>query len=114
MRVWIILDIVIMLFGIYTLAGWMQMKKTGRVSQRILQRNGLLGRPCRDKQGFYEMIFRPTLIFGMASVGVGAIDLICELLQTVYVVSLILTLVFLAVALWYSKQVSNAIRKYYL
>ena len=114
LTVWMILDIVVILFGIYTLASWGKMKKTGRVSDRILQRNGLKGRPCRDKQGFFEMVYRPTLICGMTATAVGAVDLICEILHVGGVASLILTLAFLAVALWYSKQVSNGIKKYYL
>ena len=114
LSVWIVVDAVIILFGIYTLASWGQMKKTGKVSQRILQRNGLMGRPCRDKQGFYEMIYRPTLIFGLFAVASGGINMICEILQVGAYVSLFLTLAFLVVALWYSKQVSNAIKKYYL
>lgn len=112
--VFMIVDIVIALFGVYTLVSWFQMKKTGKVSQRIMQRNGLIGRPCRDKQEFFDMVYRPTLLFGLSAVAVGGIDLLCEILQVGSVVSLILTLAFLVVALWYSKQVSNAIRKNYL
>ena len=109
-----ILDIVIMLFGVYTLISWFQMKKTGRVSQRIMQRNGLMGRPCRDKQDFFDMVYRPTLLFGFAAVATGGIDLLCEILQVGSIVSLILTIAFLVMAVWYSKQVSNAIKKHYL
>ena len=114
LSMFMLVDILIVLFGIYTLVSWFQMKKTGRVSQRIMQRNGLMGRPCRDKQEFFDMIYRPTLLFGLAAVAVGGIDLLCEILQVGSIVSLILTIAFLVVALWYSKQVSNAIKKNYL
>ena len=114
LTIFMVVDIVIVLFGVYTLASWFQMKKTGRVSQRIMQRNGLMGRPCRDKQEFFDMIYRPTLLFGLAAVAAGGIDLLCEFLQVGSIVSLILTFAFLVMALWYSKQVSNAIKKYYL
>ena len=112
--VWMLLDVVIILFGIYMIAAWAKMKKTGKVNQRLLMRNGLLGRPCRDKQAYFEAVFRPTLICGIASLGTGVVSLACELLRTGSIALMIITFVFLAVALWYSKKVSDATKKYYL
>ena len=112
--VWIILNIIIILFGIYMITAWAKMKKTGKVNERLLMRNGLMGRPCRDKQGYFEAVFRPTLIFGLGSIGAGGVSLICELLRTGEIVITIMTFAFLAIALWYCKQVSDATKKYYL
>ena len=112
--VWFILDAVIVLFGFYMIYSWAKMKKTGKVNERLLMRNGLLGRPCRDKQAYFDEVFRPTLICGLGAVFSGGVNLLCEILRTGEYVNIFLTLAFLAVALWYSKKVSNATKKYYL
>ena len=110
---WLLLGGIILIYGVYTLLTWHQMKKTGQVNQRIMSRNRLLGRPCRDKQAFYEAVVSPTMVFGVITTVVGVITLITEILHAGRIAGLVADIGFLGAAIWYSKKVTDAIREYY-
>lgn len=111
--IWMILNVVILAYGIYTLVTWYKMKQSGQVNPRLLSRNRLQGRPCRDKQAFYETVLQPTMIMGIVTTIVGALSILTDLLRAGRIATLIADVVFLGVALWYSKKVTDAIRTYY-
>ncbi len=111
--IWLILNAVVLAYGVYTLITWYQMKKTGEVNKRLLARNRLLGRPCRDKQAFYERVLQPTMIMGIVTTIVGALSILTTVLRAGRYATLVADLVFLGVAVWYSKKVTDAIRDNY-
>ena len=111
--IWLILNVVVLAYGIYTLITWYQMKQTGEINKRLLTRNRLMGRPCRDKQAFYDAVLQPTMIMGIVTTVVGALSIITTILRAGRYATLAADIVFLAVAVWYSKKVTDAIRENY-
>lgn len=111
--IWLILNIVVLAYGIYTLITWYRMKKTGEVNQRLLSRNRLMGRPCRDKKAFYDAVLQPTMVMGIVTTIVGALSILTDILRAGRIAMLIADVVFLGVAVWYSKKVTDAIRDNY-
>ncbi len=100
---YLIVDIITVVLGIYLLYAAVRMKKTGRINSLIA--NGSEIKNCRNKEGFINAIYMPTLLFGMISFAFGIFvcaDKMLFHLNRVFKIGGVI--VFFAGWLWFSRK----------
>lgn len=110
MYVMAVFDIVIIGFGIYMIAAGLKMKKTGEISSMMLAEEEM--KKCKDKAGFISYIYWKEAVFGAVMIGAGMLGLVNELVVSLGKFSYVELVVFLAVFLWFSRELGIARGKY--
>lgn len=110
MNIMLILDVVIAGVGIYMIAAGLKMKKTGEISSLVLAEEEL--KKCKDKKGFIAYIYWKEAVLGGVMTAVGLLGLVNELVKALGNFKYIELLVFLAVFLWFWRELGAAREKY--
>lgn len=110
MNIMIVFDIVIIGFGLYMIAAGLKMKKTGEISPMVLAEEEM--KKCKDKAGFISYIYWKEAVFGAVMIVTGILGLVNELVKSLGKFSYVELVVFLAVFLWFSRELGTARGKY--
>ena len=110
MNIMAVFDIVIIGFGIYMIVAGVKMKKTGEISSMVLAEEEL--KKCKDKDGFINYIYWKEAIFGAVMAVTGILGLVNELVKSLGKFNYVEVVLFLAVFLWFWRELGAAREKY--
>ena len=80
MKVMLVFDAVILLFGIYMVISSLQMKKSGRINAMVIAEEEM--KKCKDTAGFIAFIYWREALFGGIVAIVGLVGIINDLRKT--------------------------------
>ena len=103
-----IFDVIILLYGAYTIYTSLKMKKTGEPAKWLVNEQEI-GR-CKDKKGFIDAICVGTILFGAMAIVYGIVSL---LNSYVFHVSFLDGLCFLAGCILYMVVLNRARKKFF-
>ena len=110
MNVMIIMDVVIVVFGLYLIYIALQMKKTKKVNSFIVDEQTL--RMCKDQSGFAEYLYPKMLFFAVVLTITGGIRVIDDVVYDIgYFAYGVAAIAFLAFLLFF-KQLSDGKSKF--
>mgnify|MGYP000715814642 CR=1 FL=1 len=108
MKVMLVFDAVILLFGIYMVISSLQMKKSGRINAIAEEEM----KKCKDTAGFIAFIYWREAVFGGIVVLVGLIGIINELTNFLGKLTLLELVIFLGSFLWFQNSLKTAREKF--
>ncbi|MCI8483707.1 MAG: hypothetical protein HFH41_05145 [Lachnospiraceae bacterium] len=105
----ILFDVIIFIYGVYTIYSSIQMKKTRKLS------NWFIGNATtiRDAGGYIDYIFGRTLIMGGMAVLFGIVGFVNDYVKPVPDVMRVLLLLFLTVCIWFYVSINRAKRQFW-
>lgn len=106
-----IFDVIILLYGAYTIYTALQMKKTGEPAKWLVNEQEI-GR-CKDKRGFADAIYVATVLFGAVTMLYGVVSLLNSYVFRVSFLDIICLLVFLASCVFYMVTLNRARKKFF-
>ena len=107
MKVMLVFDAVILLFGIYMVISSLQMKKSGRINAMVIAEEEM--KKCKDTAGFIAFIYWREAVFGGI---VGLIGIINELTNFLGKLTLLELVIFLGSFLWFQNSLKTAREKF--
>lgn len=110
MKVMIIFDAVILLFGIYMVISSLQMKKSGRINAMVIAEEEM--KKCKDPAGFIAFIYWREALFGGIVALVGLIGILNELTNFLGKLTLAELVIFLGSFLWFQNSLKTAREKF--
>ncbi len=111
MKVMLVFNIVIILFGIYMIVSSVQMKKQGNINPMVLAKEER--KKCKDVNGFIEFIYWRELVLGICMAAVGVIGVLDETVLSIgKIASYAEMLIFLAAFLWFQHSLNQARDKF--
>lgn len=111
---YIIIDLIVAACGIYVIAQYVFMVRTHELRQNMMLPKELAVKRCKNVDGYIKAIGTKQLIFGIAAVVCGIINLAQDLLglYNIYV-SLASMLVFVVFCIWYGRASKKAIKEFW-
>lgn len=106
-----IFDVIILIYGAYTVYTALQMKKTGEPAKWLVNEQEI-GR-CKDKRGFVDAIYAATILFGVVTMLYGVVSLLTSYVFRVSFVDMICLIVFLASCVFYMVTLNRARKKFF-
>ena len=106
-----IIDVVVIVYGLYTLYSGISMKKTKLPAKWLVAEQEMS--KCRDKEGFAMAIYGKTILFGALVLVYGMASLLNEVFWKNRIVNLAGVLFFLAVCAYYIVQLNRARKKFF-
>ena len=106
MKVMVVFDAVILLFGIYMVISSLQMKKSGRINAMVIAEEEM--KKCKDTAGFIAFIYWREAVFGGIVALVGLIG-ITNFLGKLTLLELV---IFLGSFLWFQNSLKTAREKF--
>jgi hypothetical protein len=110
MRVMVVFDAVILLFGIYMVVSSLQMKKSGRINAMVIAEEEM--KKCKDTAGFIAFIYWREALFGGIVAIVGLVGIINELTNFLGKLTLAELVIFLGSFLWFQNSLKTAREKF--
>ena len=110
MKVMIVFDAVILLFGIYMVISSLQMKKSGKINSMVIAEEEM--KKCKDAAGFISFIYWREALFGGIVALTGLIGIINELTNFLGKLTLVELVVFLGSFLWFQNGLKTAREKF--
>ena len=107
MKVMLVFDAVILLFGIYMVISSLQMKKSGRINAMVIAEEEM--KKCKDTAGFIAFIYWREAVFGGIVALVGLIGIITNFLGKLTLLELV---IFLGSFLWFQNSLKTAREKF--
>jgi len=107
MKVMLVFDAVILLFGIYMVISSLQMKKSGRINAMVIAEEEM--KKCKDTAGFIAFIYWREAVFGGI---VALIGIINELTNFLGKLTLLELVIFLGSFLWFQNSLKTAREKF--
>ncbi len=106
MDIMTIFDIIILLFGIYTVYSALQMKKSGVINSVVITSEEIV--KCRDAAGFIECIYRKEVIFGAIVAFSGLLGIVNDRILSFSVLDVAQMVIFLAAFFWFQYYLRRA------
>jgi len=112
-----LISFAIMAMGIYCIVAAIKMKRTGIINKTILIGRNTNEDKCKDKLAYLSKAIPTVLVFGIVAVLYGTQDILVRyvLVQNVAyeTVSLVSTLIFLAVLIWFMIRTGKLRKEYF-
>ena len=107
----LIFDVVILFYGVYTIYSSIKMKQTQKLS------NWLVGMETasaiRDTKGYIDFIYKRIIVMGGMALVFGAVSLVNDSVMPITHVMQAMVVLFLAVCVWFYLTVRKAKEKYW-
>ncbi|MCI9531696.1 MAG: hypothetical protein HFH38_08100 [Lachnospiraceae bacterium] len=107
----LIFDVVVLVYGVYTIYSAINMKKTQNIS------NWLVGTETaasiRDAKGYIDFIYPKIIILGAIAVIFGGVSLVNDYIMPIKLVMQVMVAAFLAVCAWFSVTVRKARERFW-
>lgn len=108
-----IMDIIIVAAGVYILYAWYLLMFKGEIREGVLVPQGMAKR-CRDLDGYRRYIGPKVLLFAIAALISGGINLYSDYVSQIPgPVYLGVTALFFAVLIWFIMQTKKAQKEYF-
>ena len=108
-----ILDIIVLLVGVYAFYSCYLMKTTGEVKTKLVLSDHTDINKCKDKKGFIDYMFLKLLILGIVSVVYGVVGLIDTYVTPLGIAQLVLMLVFIIYLIWFALKSKKAVTMFW-
>lgn len=106
-----VFDIILLIYGIYTIYCGIHMKKTGRPAKWLVNEQEF-GK-CKDSRGFVEEMSGKTVLFGMVAIAYGISSTINRMKFSSRPMNEVLVLLFLIACVFYIISLNRAKDKYF-
>lgn len=114
MEFYVLMDIIIIIFGGYIIYQYVLMKKDGTIKASMLLPKDLNVKRCKDVQGYIQFIGPKQLAFGVTALICGVIGLVQDMTgwnsMIVYIPSIVICL---ACVVWYTRSMKKAIKEFW-
>lgn len=107
------ISVLILGCGLYALYAYMNMKKGGPINETLLLGKGYDEHKCKDREAFVQKALPAMLIFGIATVLYGAIDVYHYFVSPLGIIDTIGMIIFFAVLVWYMIYTTKLKRQYF-
>lgn len=110
----VIVDGMVMLCGIYVVYLYIVMVTTGKLSQNVLMPKEVNIKKCKDVPGFIRYIGWKQLLFGVIAILCGTLGIVQDYMNAVHpVLYLGSIVVFVGYAVWYSVNIKKAMNLFW-
>lgn len=107
------MDIIIILGGLYLLYTYYLMKFKGEVKESILLPKDLPVRKCKDLPAYISDMSPKVLVYGIVVVLCGITGLLEDMYHIMGWIYLAAFLIFIAASAWFIVQTKGAVKKYW-
>lgn len=106
-----VVDVLLIVYGAYSLVTTMKMKRDGEISQWLVSANELPR--VRDPEGFCRDMYLPTFVFAIGCMGFGLFSMLNEyLFGSMFVVEIIIIAAFVACIIYFVTNLRKAKKNY--
>lgn len=106
----LLFDVIILMYGLYTIYSSIMMKRTGKLSGWF---TGAGGAMVRDARGYIGYIYGRALVMGAVAALFGVAALVNDCTMPIHKVMQALILLFLTVCVWFYATISRAKRRFW-
>lgn len=106
----IIFDVVIFLYGLYTVYSSIKMKQTQELSNFF---TGGSTEPIRDVHGYINYIYGRTIVLGAVAVIFGVVGFVNDYITPLSYVMKAMVVLFLTVVIWFTITINRAKRRFW-
>lgn len=106
----IIFDVVIFLYGLYTVYSSIKMKQTQELSNFF---TGGSTEPIRDVHGYINYIYGRTIVLGAVAVIFGVVGFVNDYIMPLPYVMKAMVVLFLTVVIWFTITINRAKRRFW-
>ncbi len=106
-----IFDIILLVYGIYTIYASFAMKKTGVPSKWLVPEQEM-GR-CKDSKGFIDAIYKKTILFGVLVVVYGVVSTINHFFLSIWALEIGCIVFFLFIVIFYMVAFSRTKKEFF-
>ncbi len=106
----IIFDVVIFLYGLYTVYSSIKMKQTQELSNFF---TGGSTEPIRDVHGYINYIYGRTIVLGAVAVIFGVVGFVNDYITPLPYVMKAMVVLFLTVVIWFTITINRAKRRFW-
>ncbi len=111
--IWGFIGIVVLACGIYAIYAFIQMKRTGEINASLLLGKDYIYKKCKDKEAFTKKAGPALLIFGIAALLYGVIDVIHCYVYSMTVADIVGMIVFFIVLVVFAVYTTKLKREYF-
>ena len=114
MQFYVMMDIIILVFGAYIMGQYLLMKKDGELKENMLLPKEVNFKRCKDVPGFIKYMGPKQLVFGATVLLCGVIGILQDATgwdnMLVYMISIVICLTSI---IWYSVSMKKAIKAFW-
>ncbi len=106
----VIVDGMVMLCGIYVVYLYIVMVTTGKLTQNVLMPKDINIKKCKDVRGFIKYMGWKQLLFGVIAIICGGLGIVQDYMNAIHPVLYLGSIaVFVIYAVWYSMNIKKAV-----
>lgn len=115
MDLYMILDVLVLICGIYALGQWMKLKQAGKlIDCKLIFPNGCNAGNCREPEAFYAYIMPRFLVFGALTIISGLFATLNDVLAFLpSTATLIANGIFFFVIIYFGVVISRSYRRFF-
>lgn len=106
----ILFDVIIFIYGVYTIYSSIMMKQTGKLNSWF---TGPSGANIRDVKGYIDYIYGRTIVMGAMAAVFGVVCFIHDYVMPLTWLVRALVLLFLTVCIWFFISINRAKRRFW-
>lgn len=110
---YMLIDMILTGFGIYTLNTRSLLIKTGELRENVLLPKTMTMKRCKNPDGFREFMKSKLLVFGTWTTVCGVLGLVNDLSGVFGAFYLLISAAFLVAVWWFCRQLKTAAREYF-
>ena len=110
MHTMLLMDIIIVLLGIYLISIALRMKQTKKIDNFIVDAQVMAH--CRNEKAFAEFLYPKMLIFAVVLVITGGIRMLADTIVNIGYWAYVVAIIALFAFLWFFKELSDAKSKF--
>lgn len=108
-----IMDVIIALFGVYLLYVYYLMKFKGEIKESILLPKGVSIKKCKDVAGYISEMAPRVLAYGIIVTLNGAAGIIMDVYHTLRGIYPVMMVIFAVGTVWFVWQMKKVMKKYW-
>lgn len=108
-----IMDVLILVCGVYLLSATVKMKSTGEIKKSVLINPNLDLNKCKDLEGYKKFLYPRSMALGIATVLLGALGIINSSIMNLGLIYAIALLAIIVVLIWYFIEYRRGVKKFW-
>ena len=111
--VWGLVGIVVFVCGIYAIYSFARMRSTGAISAALLLGKDYMYKKCKNKEAYIQKAGPALLVFGIAALASGALDIVHCYVYRMPAADTIGMLLFFVVLVWFAVYTTKLKKEYF-
>ncbi len=111
--IWGFIGIIVFGCGIYALYSYGEMKSAGEINANLLLGKEFMNKTCKDKEAYIQKAGPALLVFGIAGLIYGGIDIIHCYVYPMPVPDIVGMILFFIVLVWFGLYTTKLKQKYF-